>query len=160
MGCGTVTRRPILDFVVETITAFCRAFAGAFSRRRAGHSGCVHPVRVEFWLRDLAATARRGAARGATASLGGNAPVAAKCAARIIAGHTPLAVWIAHEARHLQSLIGRRPCAYRRAGGKTIWLLQAELEERLRRPVDLCLLQETRLRDKILREGEEWTTST
>lgn len=42
--------------------------------------------------------------------------------------------------------------------GKTIWLLQAQLEERLRRPVDLVLLNETRLRDKILREGEEWMT--
>lgn len=42
---------------------------------------------------------------------------------------------------------------------KTIWLLQAELEERLRRPIDLVLLSETRLRDKILRDGEEWTTS-
>lgn len=42
--------------------------------------------------------------------------------------------------------------------GKTIWRLQAELEERLHRPVDLVLLHETRLRDKILREGEEWMT--
>lgn len=41
---------------------------------------------------------------------------------------------------------------------KTIWLLQAELQERLHRPVDLILLGETRLRDKITREGEEWTT--
>lgn len=41
---------------------------------------------------------------------------------------------------------------------KTIWLLQAELEERLRRPIDLVLLGETRLRDKILQEGEEWMT--
>ncbi len=43
--------------------------------------------------------------------------------------------------------------------GKTIWLLQAELEERVGRPVDIVLLSETRLREKILREGEEWTTS-
>lgn len=42
--------------------------------------------------------------------------------------------------------------------GKTSWRLQAELEERLRRPIDLVLLNETRLRDKITREGEEWTT--
>lgn len=42
--------------------------------------------------------------------------------------------------------------------GKTIWLLQAQLEERLRRSIDLVLLTKTRLRDKILREGEEWTT--
>jgi predicted nucleotidyltransferase len=42
--------------------------------------------------------------------------------------------------------------------GKTIWLLQAELEERLGRPIDLALLGETRLRDKIMREGEEWMT--
>lgn len=42
--------------------------------------------------------------------------------------------------------------------GKSIFLLQAELEERLGRPVDLTLLNETRLRAKILREGEEWTT--
>lgn len=41
---------------------------------------------------------------------------------------------------------------------KTIWNLQAGLENRLRRPIDLVLLDETRLRDKILREGEEWTT--
>ncbi len=41
---------------------------------------------------------------------------------------------------------------------KTMWRLQAELEERLRRPIDLALLGETRLREKILREGEEWTT--
>ena len=42
--------------------------------------------------------------------------------------------------------------------GKTVWLLQAELEERLGRPVDIVLLNETRLREKILREGETWTT--
>ncbi len=42
--------------------------------------------------------------------------------------------------------------------GKTIWRLQAELEDSLRRPIDLVLLYETRLRDKILREGEEWMT--
>ena len=34
--------------------------------------------------------------------------------------------------------------------------LQAELEERLRRPVDIVLLKESRLHDKILREGLEW----
>lgn len=42
--------------------------------------------------------------------------------------------------------------------GKTVWLLQAELEERLGRPIDIMLLSETRLREKILREGEAWTT--
>ena len=42
--------------------------------------------------------------------------------------------------------------------GKTIWLLQAELEECLGRPIDLVMLSETRLRDKITREGEEWIT--
>lgn len=42
--------------------------------------------------------------------------------------------------------------------GKTEWLLQAELEERLGRPVDIVFLDETRLREKILREGEAWTT--
>ena len=34
--------------------------------------------------------------------------------------------------------------------------LQAELEERLHRPVDLLLLNESRFRDKIEREGERW----
>jgi predicted nucleotidyltransferase len=42
--------------------------------------------------------------------------------------------------------------------GQTVWRLQAELEERLGRPVDIVLLSETRLREKILREGETWTT--
>lgn len=37
--------------------------------------------------------------------------------------------------------------------------LQAMLEERLRRPVDLVLLPESRFREKILREGELWTNS-
>lgn len=43
--------------------------------------------------------------------------------------------------------------------GKNRWWIQAELEERLRRPVDLVLLSESRLREKILQEGELWTTS-
>jgi predicted nucleotidyltransferase len=41
---------------------------------------------------------------------------------------------------------------------KTVWLLQAELEERLHRPVDLILLPESRLRHKIVTEGELWMT--
>ena len=32
------------------------------------------------------------------------------------------------------------------------------LEERMRRPVDVLLLEKTRLKEKILREGEVWTT--
>lgn len=42
--------------------------------------------------------------------------------------------------------------------GKSIFGLQAELENRLERPIDLVLLNETRLQEKIRREGEEWTT--
>lgn len=40
----------------------------------------------------------------------------------------------------------------------SIFGLQALLEERMQRRVDLVLLDECRLRDKILREGEVWTT--
>ena len=43
--------------------------------------------------------------------------------------------------------------------GLSEYRLQAALEERLRRPVDLVLLPESRLREKILREGELWTNS-
>lgn len=43
--------------------------------------------------------------------------------------------------------------------GVSEYRLQAALEERLRRPVDLVLLPESRLREKILREGELWTNS-
>jgi predicted nucleotidyltransferase len=41
---------------------------------------------------------------------------------------------------------------------KSVWCLQADLEERLRRPVDVVLLRESRLRQKILRDGEIWMT--
>jgi predicted nucleotidyltransferase len=40
--------------------------------------------------------------------------------------------------------------------GMTEYVLAAELEERLGRPVDLVDLQRTRLRAKIEREGERW----
>jgi predicted nucleotidyltransferase len=43
--------------------------------------------------------------------------------------------------------------------GLSAYRLQAALEERLGRPVDLVLLPESRLRDKILQEGELWTNS-
>jgi predicted nucleotidyltransferase len=43
--------------------------------------------------------------------------------------------------------------------GLSEYRLQAALEERLHRPVDLVLLPESRLREKILREGELWTNS-
>ena len=46
-----------------------------------------------------------------------------------------------------------------RPPGVSEYRFQAELEERLRRPVDLVLLPESRLREKILREGELWTNS-
>ena len=36
--------------------------------------------------------------------------------------------------------------------------LQVKLEEMLRRPVDMILLSECRFRDKIEREGEQWTS--
>ena len=41
---------------------------------------------------------------------------------------------------------------------KTIFGFMAEIEERMRRPVDVLLLEKTRLKEKILREGEVWTT--
>lgn len=42
--------------------------------------------------------------------------------------------------------------------GKSTFGLMAELEERMRRHVDVLLLENTRLKEKILREGEVWTT--
>jgi predicted nucleotidyltransferase len=42
--------------------------------------------------------------------------------------------------------------------GSNTFRVQAELTERVGRPVDVCLLSETRLRDKIVREGELWTS--
>ena len=41
--------------------------------------------------------------------------------------------------------------------GMTRYQLAARLEEAMGRPVDVVLLGETRLRDKILCEGETWT---
>ena len=43
--------------------------------------------------------------------------------------------------------------------GMSEYRLRAALEERLHRPVDLVLLPESRLREKILREGKLWTNS-
>lgn len=40
----------------------------------------------------------------------------------------------------------------------SLYCMQAELEDRLGRPVDVTLLAETRLREKIEREGERWTS--
>lgn len=42
--------------------------------------------------------------------------------------------------------------------GMTIYQLTAQLSERLGRRVDVLLLSECRFRDKILREGETWTS--
>jgi predicted nucleotidyltransferase len=41
--------------------------------------------------------------------------------------------------------------------GSSVYQLIAQLSERLGRRVDVLLLSESRLRDKILREGEAWT---
>jgi predicted nucleotidyltransferase len=41
--------------------------------------------------------------------------------------------------------------------GMSVYQLIAQLSERLGRSVDVLLLSESRLRDKILREGETWT---
>jgi predicted nucleotidyltransferase len=41
--------------------------------------------------------------------------------------------------------------------GMSVYQLIAQLSERLGRRVDVLLLSESRLRDKILREGEIWT---
>ena len=43
--------------------------------------------------------------------------------------------------------------------GCSEYRLQALLEERMHRPVDLLLLPESRLREKILGQGELWTNS-
>ncbi len=40
----------------------------------------------------------------------------------------------------------------------SIFLLQAQIEDDIGRDVDLVLLSETRLRAKIEREGERWTS--
>ena len=42
--------------------------------------------------------------------------------------------------------------------GRSVYRVQADLETVLRRPVDLCVLEETRLRRKIETEGERWTS--
>lgn len=39
----------------------------------------------------------------------------------------------------------------------SLYLLQSLLSEAVGREVDVCLLGETRLRDKIVTEGERWT---
>jgi len=41
--------------------------------------------------------------------------------------------------------------------GSSVYQLIAQLSERLGRRVDVMLLSESRLRDKILREGETWS---
>jgi predicted nucleotidyltransferase len=41
--------------------------------------------------------------------------------------------------------------------GSSVYQLIAQLSERLGRRVDVILLSESRLRDKILRDGETWT---
>ncbi|MEO5721230.1 MAG: nucleotidyltransferase domain-containing protein [Chthoniobacterales bacterium] len=41
--------------------------------------------------------------------------------------------------------------------GKSLYSLQAEFEERMERRVDLILLEESRFKDNLLREGERWT---
>ena len=43
------------------------------------------------------------------------------------------------------------------ATGPSLYLLTSLLSERVGRPVDLVVIGETRLREKILREGEPWT---
>ena len=40
---------------------------------------------------------------------------------------------------------------------RSVFRIQADLEERIGRPVDLCVLTQTRLRAKIETEGERWT---
>lgn len=42
------------------------------------------------------------------------------------------------------------------ASGPSLYLLTSLLSERVGRPVDLAVIGETRLREKILREGEPW----
>ena len=41
---------------------------------------------------------------------------------------------------------------------RSVFRIQAELEEHVKRPVDLCVLSQTRLRQKIETEGERWTS--
>jgi predicted nucleotidyltransferase len=43
--------------------------------------------------------------------------------------------------------------------GSSVYQLIAQLSERLGRRVDVILLSESRLREKILREGETWMPS-
>ncbi len=40
---------------------------------------------------------------------------------------------------------------------RSIFSLQAALEERMQRPVDLVVLPEIRFAEKIIQEGDEWT---
>ncbi len=40
--------------------------------------------------------------------------------------------------------------------GMSVYQITSLISERMGRPVDVVLLRETRLRDKILREGETW----
>jgi predicted nucleotidyltransferase len=40
--------------------------------------------------------------------------------------------------------------------GRSIYLLMSLLSERVGREVDVALLGETRLREKIVKEGERW----
>ena len=55
------------------------------------------------------------------------------------------------EASDIDLALSRRPTAF-----SEFWL-QGELELRLGRRVDVLVLAETRLREKIEREGERWT---
>ena len=41
---------------------------------------------------------------------------------------------------------------------RSMFRVQSELTDLVGRPVDVCLLDETRLREKIIREGELWTS--
>lgn len=47
---------------------------------------------------------------------------------------------------------------YEEPAEKSIFGLMAAIDGRMRRPVDIVILSQTRLREKILREGEVWTT--
>ena len=46
----------------------------------------------------------------------------------------------------------------RESHGLTYWELIGEIDERVERPVDVVLLPESRLREKILSTGELWTS--
>jgi predicted nucleotidyltransferase len=48
---------------------------------------------------------------------------------------------------------------YREPPSSSLYRLLAQLNERLARPVDLVILHETRLKDKIIQTGEVWTRS-